>query len=160
MAQLPLNEVLKKILELNGPDKPYLIKVEGNNIVATWNIFNANWVGITSINQQKNDYKITFTLDEATHEFDYNEILKSKNASLGIGGLSMGGEFQSGKFVVYSKETKYGVGEDKTKNPGALTAPLEYSFNNADVKKPIIDFLTESGWKKKKGFWATLFSKS
>jgi hypothetical protein len=150
-------DLQKDMLALNSADKPYLIKVEGNQIVGTWNIVDADWIGIASANHLDKDYTITVDLDETKHEYDYSDVLKSTSGGLSGGGLSFGKTYEKGKIWDYEGTIDFGVGVNKAKNPEKIVAPIVYTFNNSDIKKPILETLRQAGWKQKKGFWGKLF---
>ncbi len=103
-----INDLTPQILALNKPDSPYVIKVQENQIIGTWNILDAKWLGLLSANRADKDYTITVKLDEVNHQFNYSE--KSGESQSRIG-LSPEGSFSFGTNKSFFQGKEFGVHE-------------------------------------------------
>lgn len=154
---LSLDEVIKKLLSLNSPDKPYLIEQSGNQIVGTWNVLDANWLGILSASKAEIDYKITVDLDEMKHKYSYIETLFKFKSSFGWSGIGLKYLFSQGKMRHWEKGIVIGLGMRDKNQSRQIIGATNYKFRNSDIKNPILSILKESGWTDKSRFLSKIF---
>jgi hypothetical protein len=57
------------------------------------------------------------------------------------------------------KEMGFGLGKARQpQNETSAGGPtFQYNFDTATIKKPLFDFLAQTGWNAKKGFFSKLF---
>ena len=131
---------------LNRPDRPWEVAVEGDSIVARWKWMDATFFSPTAATEEIRLFTFTATL---TDKGTWKELDKSEKKS---GGLSMGGGKvgfggSSSTFVgkTAQKSISFTIGKDsQTGKMGVVKS----SFDTAEIKKPIRDYLTGCGWKK------------
>jgi len=159
----PLPELLAAVPALNDPQEPFAFRVEGHQIVGTWDIVKATTlypVGLDLEHVDK-DYRITVDLDTDKGTFDFSEHQTATTAGLGIddGKLVAGGgkSFFSGKSS--SKQFSASFGGITKKDDEITAAPLVYSFETSRIKEPLFTFLEQHGWERKKGFLGGLFNR-
>ena len=164
MTPQTLAQIQQQAVALNSADKPYAIKAEATQIVGTWNILDANWLGIISANHADKDYSITFDLDDVTHQFSYKEHSGSSNSKLSIspdGSVSFGSSsstFSGKQFGSHSVGTTIGIGMQNKDEPAQVVGAATYNFDNGQIKKPLLAILQQGGWtEKKSGLLKKLF---
>lgn len=163
MTPLPLESVATQILALNDPSKPYQIKRQGNQIIGTWNVLDAEWYWLFSKNHAKKNYIIVINLDEGNHQFSYNDRLYDSNAEIQTTGdkisIGMNKDFFSGKQWSVDKELIFGFGIKNKNEPRKFFGFINFDFNTSALKAPILDILKNSGWTQNylintaKPFW-------
>jgi hypothetical protein len=143
-------ELTKSLLALNDPSKPYhLAKGEDTDLVAEWNIVDANWYGIFSKNRLGETYRARLLLDEDRHSVRLYEELGTVNWSGGISGLTPMVHYQKSFFrgrILYKKEWGKGYGI-KEPTPPKVGKVYDYKFDINEIRGPIEAAVKESGWE-------------
>lgn len=139
--------------QLNSPEVPYVFTVEATTLVGKWDITNSRWFAPAAVRDQDRDYKITVTFNEEKGTYKTSEETTRLDTHAGIGGV--GGSYSSFKgTIITSKSYESGIGGEK----GEAIGINDIRFNSDQIKQPLIAFLESQGWKKHKGFFASLFS--
>lgn len=152
-----LAELSAQIEALNVKDQPFLLKMNNNQIIGSWNILDAKWLSLIEANQANKNYTVTFTLDEANHTYDYTDNLQQSDSSLGTSGGHVGKELQLGKVKGMQAGLEIGFGVKDKDKPVQAVGVVSYDFNTDRIKRPIQETLEKNGWSKKKGFFAKIF---
>jgi hypothetical protein len=156
-------ELLAAVPSINDPQEPFVFAVEGDRIVGRWDIVRATTLYPAALEVQHvdEDYRLTVELDPDEGTYDFTENRTSTTGSADIDGdtLKLGGQkrFFSGKST--SKQFTFSFGGITKKDDEISVAPLVYSFETSRIKEPLFDFLEQHGWKRKKGFLNSLFSR-
>jgi hypothetical protein len=152
----PLADLLAAVPSLNTADQPFTYAVEGNKIVGTWDIVKATSLYPTEITHVDKDYRLEVELDEDEHSFDYEDHEHESHVTLDGGGLHTEKELFRGKEK--KKEFSFELGGVNKEDDTVSMAPVVYSFDTDKIKEPLLGFLQQQGWEKKKGFFRKLFS--
>jgi hypothetical protein len=153
----PLRDLLTAVPTLNRPDQPFTYEVDGDKIVARWDIVKATSLYPTEVSHLDKKYKIVVELDEGEGTFDFNEKESETQASLGSGGLSFGKQGFSGKSS--KKEFGFEFGGVNKTDEGVSMNPVVYSFETSRIKEPLFSFLEAHGWTRKKGLLSRFFNR-
>ncbi len=84
----PPDAVRQALLALNrsSSPKPYIVRLDGDNVVCEWNIVDAKWLEAIEAKGLSKDYKLEITLDEAAHTARFLEIETKSEGSVGASG--------------------------------------------------------------------------
>lgn len=142
-------ELRKRLLAINQEDVPFKV-LEGKRgkIEATWRLADAKWAGIMTLNKVKELRIIQLRPCEEKKVCRALDIGKSVRAS-GDGlemGFSMSGYFFRGVILAqWEYEVQYGF----TFRDGRIRFEkvYEYKFHQDELKKPLVEVITSSGWE-------------
>lgn len=162
MQPYTLQQTLTAVEGLNKPDQPFSYKVEGEQIVGEWKYLDAAWAAPLAAGNVDKEFKVTITLNEADHTFssEDHQTKKSSGFSFSNGGLSFGSSTEGFSGQKMGKEFGFGVGEAKQpQNQTSIGGPTyQYKLDTSELKKPLFDFLAQTGWKRsEKGLLGKLF---
>jgi len=146
----PLAETLAQVATLNDPAEPFTYEVQGNEILAKWDIVRAQTLYPAEFATIDKSYSITVSFNEDKGTFRTNEKQKSTASSFGTGGFSVGTSGFSGKTT--QKEFSIEIG-GVSKTADGITPILAYSFETSRIKEPLLAFLEKHGWKRKRGLF-------
>lgn len=153
MTTTPWESVLAQANILNDPQVPFSYSVDGDTIVGTWDMAKITTLALTGVSGRDDSYSITFKR-VADGVFDWNEKRSTREASTGKGSASASTKRFSGKSVSFSFGATASIaGTSK----GESTPVAGWSFSTEEIKRPVMDFLAQHGWEKKKGFLNRLF---
>ncbi len=142
--------LLNRLLALNDPSKPYrIIQGDDTDLVAEWNIVDANWYGIFSKNRLSKTYHARLLLDESRHSVRCFEELGSVEWTAGTSGLVPSLHFQKTFFrgrILAQKEWAVGYGI-KDVAPLEVGKVYQYKFDINDIRGPIEAAVKENGWE-------------
>ncbi len=131
---------------LNRPDQPWVVTVEGENIVARWKWMDAVFFAPNEITDATKAYSFVVTLKD-NGKWKEQDITMQTSKSVGFEGgtLKIGGAKQA--FSGHSTQKSFEVGLGKNKQDGNVGL-LAFKFDTQYVKEPIRAYLTNCGWKK------------
>ena len=132
--------------DLNKPNQPWEVSVEGDSIIAYWKWMDASFFSPNDITKEVKEYKFIVTLLDNS-KWSEKDISTQSNVSFNGSGLSFGTSAFAGKQV--SKSFTIGLGKDNTSNTVGV---VKAKFDTTEIKKAVRDYLTNCGWKKK-GFF-------
>jgi len=132
--------------QLNRPDEPWFVTVQGDSIVAQWKWMDAAWFAPGSVTSDVQSFTYTVTLKDGGKykELDTSES-KSSGVSLSGGTLSFGTSGSTFKGKQMGKSFQFGTGQDR--NTGQ-TGFISVQFDTERVKKPVRAYLEACGYKK------------
>lgn len=137
-------ELMNKLLSLNREKRPYQItKAEDTDLIAEWKIVDASWYEIFAKAGLKEVYRMRMLLDDSKKEVRCLEETGSVEWSAGIPRISFGASFFRGR-VLFSKQ--FGVGYAFKEEDLKFGKVYEYRFDASEIKKPIVETVTENGW--------------
>jgi len=130
---------------LNRPDRPWVVTVEGDSIIARWKWMDATFFAPHEVNDETRQFTFIVTL---TDNRTWKELDKTQNKTSGVkmsgGKLSFGSSSHSFSGKSNQKSFSFGAGKNNQTGEAGLIA---FKFNTTDVKKPVRDYLTACGWK-------------
>ncbi len=136
--------------DLNSPDNPWQIVVEGDQIIATWKWMDATFFSLSGVSNEFKEFKFIVTLLD-DYRWKENCYSTEKSSGFGKNGMKFGTSFGSGSMSSTSHSFG-GFGIDRTGNNNNGFGMVTTSFSTGRIKQPIRDYLTRCGWKKK-GFF-------
>lgn len=146
----PLPELLASVPTLNDPGIPIVYSVEGDTIVARWDVVSAQTLYPNEIATLDRDFSVTVTFDEGKGTYKAKDHDVQTRSSIGLGGLGWSRKSFSGTKIEKSFSLELG-GISKT--PDGVQPGLAWSFDTARIKEPLFAFLTQHGWEKKRGLF-------
>src|SRR4051812_30873851 len=150
-APTPLAELLAKVPSLNSPNEPIVFEVDGDKLVAKWDVVRAKSLYPKEFRTIDKKFSVTVDfVDEKKGLYKSKDREKSSGASVGLGGASFGTSSFSGKKS--EKSFSFEIG-GITKTDDGISPALAWSFDTARIKGPLYAFLEQNGWTKKKGLF-------
>ena len=140
-------EVRERILALNRPTAPFQIidgADEGVDLIAEWKIVDAAWYEIFAKASLEKVFRIKMKFDEDERELrtkdeEYELSWRAGVPTLELSKSKTWGQTQSVQFG-----TRYGFTEEL--RPGEI---YTYKFSTGEMKDPIQEVVTQSGWTYK-----------
>ena len=162
MQSYTLQQTLEAVNTLNKPDQPFSYRIEGQQIVGEWKYLDATWAAPLAAGNVDKDFKVTITLNESDHTFssEDHQTKKSSGVSFSNGTLSFGSTSEGFSGHKTGKEFGFGIGKaNQPQNETPVGGPTyQYKFDTGELKKPLFDFLAQTGWKQQeKGLFGKLF---
>jgi hypothetical protein len=148
----PVNKevMIKRILALNDPSKPYhIIAGKDIDLVAEWKIVDAQWYGIFNKSGLKSAYRALLQVDASRHTVRCYEELGSISWTAGLQGIVPKVSYQKSFFrgrILYSKKYAkgYGLKQLAPPEPGKV---YDYKFDINEIRGPIILTVERNGWE-------------
>ena len=137
-------EVLKDILQLNTPDIPWKIEVEGDAIIVNYKWMDAKFFSTTDITDEVRNYTYKITLN---NDGTYTDLDQSTKKTVLFDILNGKIEITKSKSLGHEKKKFFKIGFGK-KNDSDEQGIIEYKFDNEIIKKKIEDFLHGCGYIK------------
>ncbi|MBV9419326.1 MAG: hypothetical protein JO348_06100 [Alphaproteobacteria bacterium] len=141
----PLAEVRAGLLALNRDTAPWHIREatpeEKCDLVVEWRIVDAKWYEIFAKAGLKSVFKIFLKFDDAKKEVRAVDQEWTVEWRAGIPSLSLSAEAFRGQKAEISFGTAYAFTEQ-----GGYGQVYNYAFKTAEMKTPIQDVITGSGW--------------
>jgi hypothetical protein len=152
-AVQPFEVLAQQMLSLNNPENPFTVEIQGNQVIATWNIIDAKWQQLFYRAAMKETYKLVVTLKPEDTTAKYTEKYSSVSWQAGL--PILGGSTSGFKGKTYGSASlkEYNIGG------GAPSLDLAHSFNfdTKTIKEPVFAVLAQCGWKLKLSFFDKLF---
>ncbi len=147
-------EVLQGALELNGDDKKYIIRLDGDRIITEVKYMDAVLFAPGSVTDEMKNFRSIACLNDDKTYVELHEI-RERSHSAGTSGLRFSNYGSFGKVVHVKKSISFGSDKDTGK-----IGVIKVDFNSEDYKKPVRDYLESCGYKKtNRGFFKRLFGK-
>jgi hypothetical protein len=137
--------LIEKLIAVNHEKLPFRIQAgEDVDLVAEWKIVDASWYEIFAGAKMEKSHKILINLDEAEQTARVLEESYSVQWKAGIPSISMKVEkFQGRTLGSKSFGTGYAF---KGVDPLSFGQVYQYRFDVSEMKNPIIEIVTGSGW--------------
>ena len=144
---LPQQELLDRLMALNRPTAPYRLVdgiAEKVDLVAEWRIVDAQWYEIFGKAGLSKVFRIYLKLHPEAHEVRAMDREYSVSWSAGVPTVS----FAVSAFRGQTQSIEFGKAYAFTETlaPGQV---YNYRFDTREIKKPIQDAVTGSGWTYK-----------
>jgi hypothetical protein len=140
-------EVKERILALNRESAPYRIldgTAENVDLIAEWKIVDAQWYEIFAKANLTKVFRIYMKLDPEKHEVRAKDQEYTLEWRAGVPSLSIAASGFQGQKTSVSFGGAYAFTEEFA--PGQV---YKYRFNTGELKKPIQEAVTASGWTYK-----------
>lgn len=145
LSAVPRNVLAERLLALNNAQIPFSVGPgEESDVEAFWKIVDADWYEIFAKSGLKKSHRIYLKLDEDKREVRALEEAWEVEWRAGVPSLSLSIQKQQGR-TLFSKSagTAYaftGV------NPLDFGQAYQYRFDVSEMKDPLINTITSSGW--------------
>ena len=137
-------EVLNGLMSLNRDTAPYRLidgKSEKVDLIAEWRIVEAEWYEVFSKAGLSKTFRIYLKLDAAQHEVRAMDREYTLEWAVGVPKLSVAVSSFKGQIQEVEFGKAYAFTE--TLAPGQV---YNYRFSTKELKQPIQDTVTSSGW--------------
>ena len=151
----PASSLRDRLRSLNQQDRPVQViaPTDGNTVDITWRYGDAQWFDLMRAHKMRRTHKLVLRLDETSHTARVVEYWSAFDASAGPGGLSLNWTAARGmQFFEFEHRRVFGVQLDPS---GKATGELSkaYTFNLQELKQPVIEAVTASGWTWQPVMW-------
>lgn len=143
-AKLAPADLRAALLALNRDSAPWHVRdgaAENCDLVGEWKIVDARWYEIFAKASLKKVFKVLMKLDATGGEVRAVDQEFTVEWRAGVPSLSASVEAFRGQKVEMSFGTAYGFKEDL-----GLGKIYEYRFNTKEIKDPLQQVVTQSGW--------------
>ena len=146
-----------RLLTLNQKEIPVQVIASPNDdtIEVTWRYADAQWFDFMRAHKMRRTHQLVLALDEHSHIARVREYWSSFDASAGPNDLRFNWTAARGmQFFEFEHRRVFGVQLDASGKPtGELSKA--YTFNLQELKQPIIEAVTASGWIWQPVMWNT-----
>jgi len=155
VESVPAAALASRLESINTLDVPFAIErgPGENELIATWRYADARWVDLARAHGLRRTFRIRMTLDEATRTVRATDSFASYDWSAGPGGASIA--WKSGLGIVFFQREHTRVFGLQLDEHGRFTPELSYAytFNVDEMKSPLRDAATRSGWTWRPTVW-------
>lgn len=139
------NELKEKIIGLGGKKIPFKItESDKTDILVELKVVDAEWYEIFAKAGLEKTYQIYLLMDDNKSEVRALEKIGEVSWKKGVPTISFSKSSFQGRTIAYKEfGTSYAFKEPKPSSFGKI---YEYSFDVNDVKNPLIEIVTSSGW--------------
>lgn len=140
-------QVKQKLLAVNRPTAPFKItdgSAEGVDLIAEWKVVDAQWYEIFAKAGLKKTFRILLKLDPQKHEVRAQDREFEISWTAGVPKVSVAVSGFKGQKQEISFGTAYAFTEEL--KPGQV---YKYRFNTKELKEPLQEAVTSSGWTYK-----------
>jgi hypothetical protein len=151
----PASFLRDRLVSLNQPDVPIQVitATEGNAVDVTWRYGDAQWFDLMRAHKTRRTHKLVLGLDETSHTARVREYWSAFDASAGPDNLSLNWTAARGmQFFEFEHRRVFGVQLDASGKPIAELTKA-YTFNLQQLKQPVIEAVTASGWTWQPVIW-------
>lgn len=145
---VPLSTLRSRLMEINRLNLPFQVtEVRPGRFVADWRIVDAKWIGVMQAGGLRSAHRVFVDLDETQHKarvLDRAGMIRWEADGVGrfVGGLSF---FQGIVFAQFERGRMVGLLYDR-KTGWSIREGYNYRFDLAEMKRPLIEAVTRSGW--------------
>lgn len=155
VAPVPSSTLRERLMAINELNVPFSIAPsleDSSLLVATYRYADAKWMDLARVHGMRRTYRIVMKLDEKAGTVRPTEQIATMDWSAGPSGANFQWMTARGiTFFQYEHQRVYGLQLDSNFK---FTPKLsyQYTFNLQEMKAPIIDAVTRSGWR-----WRPMF---
>ena len=145
VSPLSKEELLAKLLDLNREDLPFKVEKGGDvDLLAQWKIVDTSWYEIFAKANLEKVHKILLSLNEDERTVKVLEESYGISWRAGVPTFSLEMEKFQGR-TIGSKS--FGIGYAfKGPDPLSFGKVYQYRFDVSEMKRPIVETVTGSGW--------------
>ena len=144
-----------RLLALNQQEVPVQVVAspDGNTVDISWRYADARWLDLMRAHEMRRTHKLVLGLDEHSHTARMREYWSAFDASAGLNELRLNWTVARGmQFFEFEHRRIFGVQLNASGKPtGELSKA--YTFNLQELKQPIIEAVTVSGWTWQPVMW-------
>ena len=143
------SELRSRLLAINDADVPFQVQEKSaGKLEATWRLADAAWAGLATLNQVRELRVIQLRPDEKRkicRALDIGKSVRSTAHGLELGFSLWGFCCRGITFGQWEREVQYGF----TFRDGRprFEKVYEYKFSHEEIRKPIVEVITGSGWE-------------
>ena len=143
-----------RLLALNQQNVPVQVVAAPNeSLEITWRYADAQWLDLMRAHKMRRTHKLVIALDEHSHTARVLEYWSAFDASAGLGDLRLDWTAARGmQFFEFEHRRVFGVQLDPSGMPSGELSKA-YTFNLQELKQPIIEAVTASGWTWQPVMW-------
>ena len=131
---------------LNRPDRPWVVTIEGDSIVARWKWMDATFFAPHEVNNETRDFKFTATLSD-NRTWKEVDVTEKKSSGIKMSGGKIGFGSSSSTFKGKTNQKSFTLGAGKNNETGEVGL-VAFKFDTTAVKQPVREYLISCGWKK------------
>ncbi|CBG87600.1 membrane protein [Citrobacter rodentium] len=132
-----------QLLNLNANNQyPFILREEGDEIIASWNIVDARWREILGKAGLKKQYELRLFFDESKKQVRYHEKSTDVEWSASPGGLKFSKSARLGKQLEFSTGSAWGAKDD-----GSVGKIYGYKFVSTEITDPVFEIVRNAGWQ-------------
>jgi hypothetical protein len=154
VAAIATVELVRRLTALNGPDRPWLVRSGSEaDLVVEWKYADATWWGLLAKSGVRKAYRLRLYFDETARRCGALDEFGEVDWSAGL--LAAPRIHYSRKFFrgVQLVRKERGVAYGFATPTGGLAKVLDYKFDIDELKQPVIDVVTGSGWTYQPILW-------
>ncbi len=146
-----------QLLALNGRTQPIAITraTDGSSgaLEVNWKYADARWFDLMRVQRMTRTHRLVLFLDESTHTVRVREFWSAWDAAAGLDGIRSTWTMNTGiQFFAVDHQRVFGAQLGADGRPtGELTHA--YTFDLQSLKAPLIEVITQSGWKWQPVTW-------
>ncbi|MEO7998017.1 MAG: hypothetical protein ABI852_11265, partial [Gemmatimonadaceae bacterium] len=145
------SEILReRLMAVNKLDVPFAVAPlpdDSSVLVVTWRYADAKWVDLARLRGMKRTHRILMKLDDDKKTVRPTEQFSSLDWSAGnAGGSTRWATARGIVFFQYEHQRVFGLQIDSL-NRFTPNLSYSYTFNLQEMKAPLIQAVTQSGWK-------------
>lgn len=147
-------ELVRRLTALNAPGLPWLVRRGPEaDLVVEWKYADATWWGLLAKSGVRKAYRLRLYFDEAAHRCGALDEFGEVDWSAGL--LAAPRIHYSRTFFrgVQLVRKEGGVAYGFKTPTGGLAKVLDYKFDIDELKQPVIDTVTASGWTYQPILW-------
>ncbi|MFU0777845.1 MAG: DUF4178 domain-containing protein [Citrobacter braakii] len=142
MEPLSLANLKLNLLGLNNSNEhPFILREDGDDIVASWNIVDAEWIDYFSQYGLQKQYELRLFFDESKKQISYREKTTDVEWDSDLGGFRLRKSVQIGQRLEFSAGGSLGKKED-----GSFGKIDGYKFASTEITDPVFDIVRDAGW--------------
>jgi hypothetical protein len=145
-----------RLLALNQKNEPVQVVASPNNndaLEITWRYGDAQWFDLMRVHKMRRTHKLVLGLDEPSHTARVLEYWSTFDASAGSNDLRFNWNAARGiQFFEFEHRRVFGAQLDDSGKPTGEFSKA-YTFNLQELKQPIIETVTNSGWTWQPVMW-------
>ncbi|HGY5181569.1 TPA: hypothetical protein ACNV5L_001854 [Citrobacter braakii] len=142
MEPLSLANLKLNLLSLNNSNEhPFILREDGDDIVASWNIVDAEWIDYFSQYGLQKQYELRLFFDESKKQISYREKTTDVEWDSDLGGFRLRKSVQIGQRLEFSAGGSLGK-----KEVGSFGKIDGYKFASTEITDPVFDIVRDAGW--------------
>jgi hypothetical protein len=146
-APVTAKTLRSRILALNDLDLPFQVREEPDGLVAEWRIADDRWIGLMEAGGLTDVHRIHMRLDPVRERVRSLDVRKTVDWSAGLAQVSASFSFFRGiSFFDYDRGVEMGL---FFRNGRWSTKAYDYTFVLSEMKTPLVQAITGSGWRFK-----------
>lgn len=145
---VPLATLKERLLRLNSSgEQPYIIREEGEAIIASWDIVNAKWAETFGEAGLTKQFELRLFFDEKKKRVRCQQKITDIEWEASLDQIQSGKKVEFGNFRKFEHGFLWGRRED-----GRWGKIYNYRFASGKITEPVFEVIKNAGWKRTGGF--------